>query len=50
MRYGQTVEIIENYCYDIQPAGESFRRDDRIALQQIASMLGLSKKAVKALR
>lgn len=50
VRYGQTVDIIENYCYDIQPAGESFRRDDRIALQQIASMLGLSKKAVKALR
>ena len=39
--YGSSAQIIENYCFDIEPENSRYRQDDRIALKQLASMLGL---------
>ena len=40
-QYGYTVRIAGNFCYDTEPENDSFRRDDRIALSQLAGMLGI---------
>ena len=40
--YGYSVEIVENYCYDVRPSSNSFRQDDRIAIHQLAGILELS--------
>lgn len=39
--YGYEPRIVGNYCFDIEPSDERYRRDDRIALKQLASMLDL---------
>ena len=39
--YGYTVEIVGNYCYETEPAHESYRNDDRIAISQVAQLLGV---------
>ncbi|MBR4711041.1 MAG: YdcF family protein [Clostridia bacterium] len=39
---GYAPEIIGSYCFDIQPGNEMLRMDDRIAVQQMCQMLGLS--------
>ena len=39
--YGYTVEIVGNYCYETEPAHESYRHGDRIAISQIAQLLGV---------
>ena len=39
--YGYAVEIVGNYCYETEPAHESYRNDDRIAISQIAQLLGV---------
>ena len=42
---GFSVEIVENYCYDIPPAEERYLQGERIAVRQIAGLLGLPKEA-----
>ena len=39
--YGYSVEIEENYCYEIEPSKDVYRYDDRIAARQIAQLLGV---------
>ena len=39
--YGFRAEIVGNYCYDIEPSGPSSSIDDRLAVQQLAGILGL---------
>ena len=39
--YGYSVEIIGNYCFETEPAHESYRNDDRIAISQVAQLLGV---------
>lgn len=41
-QYGYAPEIIGNYCYDIETDNPVFRSSARIALQQIAGVLGVS--------
>ena len=38
---GTDIWIVGNYSFDIEPENEKFRRDDRFALQQFSTMLGL---------
>ena len=40
-KYGYEPELIENYCYDIEPENEVFRNDAQIAIQQLRSILEL---------
>ncbi len=40
-RYGFAVEIVENYCFEIEPSKQSFRQDARMAQRQLGSLLGL---------
>ena len=49
-QYGYAPEIIGNYCYDIEPDNPVFRDSARIALQQIAGVLGVSLNAGRAPR
>ena len=43
-RYGYRVRIVGNFCYEIEPSSESYRKGYRIALNQLSEMLGLKKK------
>lgn len=38
--WGYSADIVANYCYPIE-APEQFKQDDRFALRQLSSMLGL---------
>ena len=40
---GYTVEIVENYCFDIEPSREMYKDDAQIAIRQLASVLKLPK-------
>ena len=44
-QYGYAPEIIGNYCYDIETDNPVFRNSARIALQQIAGVLGVPMNA-----
>lgn len=39
--FGYSVEIVGNYCFDIEPEHEMYRDDDRIAISQIAELLNV---------
>ena len=39
--YGYSVQILENYCFDIEPSDKRYLQGDRIALNQLAKMLDL---------
>lgn len=41
---GYPVEIIENYCFDIEPSDKRYLQGDRIALKQLSKMLDLPEK------
>lgn len=41
--YGHSIAIVGNYSYAIEPSNERYRRDDRIAIQQLSTMLSLPK-------
>ena len=47
--WGYSVEIVANYSYDMETP-ERYRHDDRAAVSQIASVLGLPEETVKAIR
>lgn len=47
--YGYGVEIIGNYCYDIEPSASIYAFDDRIAAQQMAGILGIPREETGAL-
>ncbi len=47
--YGYSATLVGNYSYDIAPS-ERFRHDDRFAVRQLASMLGLSEDTVDAMK
>ena len=40
-RYGFSVRIVGNYCYDTEPDREAYRHDARFAIRQLTQMLGL---------
>lgn len=46
--HGYAVEIVGNYCYQIE-TDESLRHDDRIAAKQIADVLGVPRTALQGL-
>ena len=48
--YGFEVEIVGNYCLDIEPSDERYRQDDRIAAIQLGDILNLPKAEKQALR
>ena len=48
-KYDYPVEIISNYCYDIGPSVELYKKDVEIAVFQIAGILELSEDARKIL-
>ena len=35
------AEVVENFCYDTAPPTEHYKHDDRLAIKQLAAMLGL---------
>ena len=41
---GYGVEIVGNFCYDIEPSGINASMDDRLAIQQLAGILGLTQE------
>ncbi len=49
-RYGYGVEIVGNYCFDIEPSEKYAGKEARIAAQQMAGILGLPKEATAALQ
>ncbi len=46
-QYGFGPEIISNYCYNISPENEMFGDTTGIAIQQLSSILGIPKQAMK---
>ena len=48
-RYGFDVRVVGNYCLDIEPSVEMYRMDDRIAVMQIAQILGLPPDVMRSL-
>lgn len=48
-RYNYDAEIVGNYCLEIEPSVEMYRLDDRIAVMQIAQILGLPEDVVRSL-
>lgn len=47
--WGYTAEIVENYCYDIEPS-ERYRQDDIMAARQLTSILNLSDEVIEAMK
>ena len=47
-REGYSVEILGNYCCEIEPAVEMYRHSERIAVMQISGILGLPRGAAPA--
>ncbi|MBR0226816.1 MAG: YdcF family protein [Clostridia bacterium] len=39
--YGYSVEIIGNFCYDVEPSNPMFRADAKIAISQLKSILAI---------
>ena len=39
--FNYSVQIVGNYCFDTEPAHDMYRYDDRIAINQIAHLLGV---------
>ena len=50
LRYGYDVDIVGNYCFQIEPSHDSYRRDDRIAVRQLTSVLNLPKETVERMQ
>ena len=48
-RYGFSVQIVSNYCYETKPSREAYKQDDRMAVRQIGDMLDLSKETKRKL-
>lgn len=46
---GYNVDMVANYCYQIEPSVPAYRQGDRIAAQQIAGILGLPQEAIALL-
>ena len=44
--HGYDVEIVGNYCFDIEPSRDLYRRGEQLAAKQIASILGLPRDAL----
>ncbi|MDO4865021.1 MAG: YdcF family protein [Clostridia bacterium] len=42
--YGDAPKIVENFSVEVEPAHDMYRRDDRMAVRQLASILGLPKE------
>ena len=49
-RYGYDVEIILNYCYDIEPEHDLYKTGDRLAARQIARILGLPDRVIDKMK
>ena len=47
--YGYSAELVGNYSYEIAPR-DSYLHDDRWAVRQLASMLGLSEDTLDAMK
>ena len=43
-RYGYSVRIVGNYCFETRPESDRYRNDAGIALSQLASMLSIPRK------
>ena len=39
--YGYSVEIVSNYCFEIEPSNNGFKDDARMAISQLSTMLKL---------
>ena len=48
IRYGHTVRIVGNFCYNIEPENDAYQHDDRIAIRQLGQILNLPKGAVQS--
>ena len=48
-QYGYSVKIVGNYCYRIESSAKYYAIDDRIAIQQIASILKLPKDIIHSM-
>lgn len=48
-RYGYSAVIVGNYCYDIEPETAAYRQGQRIAVRQLAQILGLPREALSGL-
>ena len=46
-QYGVDFKIISNYCFQIEPENAMFRNDAKIAVQQLGSILGLPRQAMR---
>lgn len=44
--FGYECEIVENFCYDTEPSSDRYRRDDRLAIRQLAVMLRLPEEVI----
>ena len=42
--YGDAPQIVENFSVEVEPAHDMYRQDDRVAVRQLASILGLPKE------
>ena len=42
--YGDAPQIVENFSAEVEPAHDIYRQDDRIAVRQLANILGLPKE------
>ena len=42
--YGDAPQIVENFSVEVEPAHDIYRQDDRIAVRQLANILGLPKE------
>ena len=49
LRRDYNVEVIANYCYDIEPSVDIYSRGDRFAAFQIGDILGLSEPVIRSL-
>ena len=47
-REGYSVEILGNYCYEIEPSVELYRHGDQLAAMQIAGILEIPRETGKA--
>ena len=45
--HGYSVDIVGNYCFDIEPSSDSYRHDDRIAARQLGTVLKIPKEAME---
>lgn len=48
--HGYSVQIVGNYCFDIEPSNEMFKNDAQIAVRQLSSVLGLPREEGRPLK